>query len=269
MTSALGRGGRDTRSAVRADIADLIVACAVVVLYTILTVALLPVAEYPRALGAGALVLAGTAAVARMLGRGPIGWLGVYAVMAVAAVVLVFPTFPAMGGTQPVATPLGFLGTQAAVLLYGALRWQPRPAVATHVPLRRAWQFALMAALALSAIAAIPVLVVLVTEGARGILVLLVFPGYVIGMLGAATAVWLLQRIAHLATGCYLIGVLGGFCLYGAIGPAVDLFDRKPIDPHEIVVIASILGAMVGPAVALALGSTSERRSRHATTASD
>lgn len=68
------------------------------------------------------------------------------------------------------------------------------------------------------------------------------YPAYFIGLLFAATLYWLLQRISHLATGHYLIGFLGGICVYGAVAPVVELIENEPMSPGMMFVIALIAG---------------------------
>jgi hypothetical protein len=196
-------------------------------------------------------VFALTAGGARLLGRGAVAGFGVAAVAAGSAVVLASPTFPAMGGTVPAAIPLGFLGSQAAALLWVALRWTPR-ALSRPIRLREAWTFGGAAALVLCAIATIPLALVVLADGPSSP-VLRVYVAYVAGFLAAATLFWMLQRIAHLATGLYLIGVLGGACVYGAMAPILSLVEREPIRPGELLMIALLAGAFVGPAVAFGL----------------
>src|SRR5688500_7710968 len=104
---------------------DTRIAVALVAIYFILAAALLPRSEHARALGLGAVVFAAVAMIAGRLGRGPIPGLSIMAVAFVAAAFLWVPTFPAMGGTSRIAVPIGFLGMQAAALLYAALRWEP------------------------------------------------------------------------------------------------------------------------------------------------
>lgn len=227
------------------------VAYALAALYLALCAVLLPPAEYPRALGGGVAAFAAVLWMARAFGRGRIYGLGLLAVGVVSALVLVIPTFPAMGGTRLVAVPLGFLGMQATMLLWAARRWTPRAPAREHTPLRQAMEFAMFAGAGLSVFATIPIVLAL-RDGARGAAtMLLVYPGYFAGTMSAAIVYWLLQRLAHLAVGRYLIGVLGGICLYGAMAPIVWLSKGEPFDPGLMLFLASIPGGFVGPAVAL------------------
>jgi hypothetical protein len=232
---------------------DTAVAISVAVLYLVLALVLLPVGEYPRALGGGLVVFALVAAAAWRLGRGAIRGSSVLAVAFASAAVLVVPTFPAMGGRVRAAVPLGFLGMQAAMLLWASRRWTPRPPEA-RTPLRTAWAAGALAAALLGAVATIPILLMVFTGDADSTRVLLVYPGYFAGMLAAATAYWLLQRIAHLAVGRYLIGAVAGTCVYGAVAPVVVLLRGEPFDPAMMVAISAIAGGLLGPALALEWG---------------
>lgn len=229
---------------------DTRIATAVAALYLILCAALLPVGEYPRALGGGVAVFAVVAAAAWRLGRGVVHGMSVVGVAFASAAVLWVPTFPALGGRHPAAVPLGFLGVQAAMLIWVARRWVSRPPEA-HASLRSAWGFGAIAAALLSAIATIPILLALVTGQEDAARMLLVYPSYLAGMLAAATAYWLLQPIAHLAVGRYLVGAAAGTCVYGAVAPLVSLIRGEPFDLAEMVIVSAILGGLVGPAAAL------------------
>ena len=232
---------------------DARIAITAVALYTGLVLVYLPGEEYVRALGGAAVVFGGVTLLAHRMGRGTIPGLSVIGVAAVAVAVLVMPTLPAMGGRHPAAVPIGFIGVQAAIILWAALRWQPPPPrfVRARTSLGQAWFAGAIMALVLSLIAALLLGVGLLTGERYGAGALLVFPAYFVGMLGAATVYWLLQRLTHLAVGRYLIGVLGGICVYGAMGPVVAILDGNPVDPRFILVLASIIGGVVGPAIAL------------------
>lgn len=232
----------------RAIRTDGAIAGGVVALYLVLALALLPAGEYPRAVGVALLIFGLVAGAARLLGRGRVPGFSVMGIAMASAAVLAFPTFPAMGGTVPAAVPIGFLGSQAAALLWAALRWQPRPP-APRMKLLDAWVFGLVAAAVLSVIATIPIVIAVLAEGPSPAF-LLVYACYFVGFLGAATLHWLLQRVAHLATGLYLISMLAGTCVYGAVGPVVAMVEAEPISPLEMLTIGLIAGALVGPAVA-------------------
>lgn len=235
------------------DATDNRVAGAVVALYLVLAAALLPPAEHPRMLGGGLLVFGGVAALARWLGRGPLSPLSVLAVEIVSAIVLLMPTLPAMGGTHPAAVPIGFLGVQAAVLSWAALRWRRPPGAMPRTSLLAAWRHGFLMAVLLCAFATIPVLLAVSAGDAAPAGIVWLYPAYFAGMIGAATSYWLLQRIAHLATGRYLIGVLGGVCVYGAVMPLVAMVEPggEPLGTGTMLVLALAAGCLVGPAVAL------------------
>lgn len=230
----------DTRAAIGA-----------VALYILLVLFLLPVAEYGRALGGAALVFGGVTAIAVHFGRGPLPGMSVFAVAVVATAVLAMPTFPAMGGTVPAAVPLGFLGVQAAVLLWAALRWTPRQPSANPTRLRNAWGVGAVIAAGLSAIATIPVLLSLEDGGRAALPLLFVYPAYFGGMLGAATVFWALQRVSHLAVGRYVIGVLGGCLVYGAVAPIVALMQGESMELNTMAMVTLLCASYVGPAVTL------------------
>jgi len=226
---------------------------ALIALYAIAVLVAMPPREFVRPLGGGAVVFGVIARAAYTLGRRPIPGLSVLLVGFLSAIVLVFPTFPAMGGHTHVAIPIGFLGVQAAMLLWAAELWQPAPPISRPISLLRAWRFGALAAFGLSLLAIIPVLGAAAREDSPRIF--LILPAYFVGFLLAATAYALLQRIAHLATGRYLIGVVAGFCMYGAVGPVVSLVKHEPIDLRRLVIIAAIAGGVVGPAVSLSITS--------------
>lgn len=207
-----------------------------------------PVAAYPLTLGAGLAVFVSVVGIARAVGRGKIYGLIVIAVAIVSGLVLVGSAFAA---PHAAAVPLAVLGVQAAVLLWAAQRWPPRAPVKRRTPLREVWMAGVFAGAGLSAIATIPILIGFLADGWGAAPILLVYPGYFAGTLSAATVYWLLQRVAHLAVGRYLIGVLGGFCVYGAMAPIVLLLKGEPVDLGMMLFLSSVPGSLVGPAVAL------------------
>jgi hypothetical protein len=241
----------DTGARVPAFRVDNGIAAGVVAAYLALSLVLLPPGEYPRAIGGALLIFGLIAGAARLLGRGAVPDFSVLAVAVASAAVLAVPTFPAMGGTVPAAVPLGFLGSQAAALLWVTLRWEPR-APSRRVGLREAWSAGLMMSLFLCAIATIPILLGVLTEGFSSTM-LLVYVAYVAGFMAAATLFWALQRVTHLATGLYGLGILGGACVYGAMAPIMALVEREPLDSGEMLMIALLAGAFVGPAAAFGL----------------
>ncbi|HEX8452333.1 MAG TPA: hypothetical protein VF647_09570 [Longimicrobium sp.] len=224
------------------------VAISVAALYLVLSAVVLPLRAYPHALGVGLAVFVVVVLIARTVGPGKVHGMSVLAVAVGSAVVLVAPAFAAR---HAAAVPLAVLGVQATVLLWAASRWNPRPPAKKRTPLRDAWGVSLLAAAGLSAIATIPIAIGFLTDGWGAAPVLLVYPGYFAGTLTAATVYWLLQRVAHLAIRRYLIGVLGGFCVYGAMVPVVLLLKEEHFDVGMMFFLASIPGSIVGPAVAL------------------
>jgi hypothetical protein len=224
---------------------DTRIASAVAVLYLVLAAVLLPAGEYPRALGGGVVVFALVAAAAWRLGRGRVRGRSVFAVGVASSAALIVP---AMESTRPVAGALAFLGVQAAMLLWAACRWISRPPPDTRASLRSAWKAGVIAAAILCAVAAIPLVLELFLAGAERARVLSFYPGYFAGMLGTATVYWLLQRIAHLAVGRHLIGLLGGACVYGGLA-AVRTVSGEPFD----LAMTVLAGGLAGPAVAFML----------------
>jgi hypothetical protein len=228
--------------------------------YFLLAIAFLPHTEYVRALGSGLVVFAIVLVVAWKLGRRiQSGW-SVLVVGFVASAALCIPAFPAMGNTSGRAVPIGFLGAQAAVLLWIAFWWQGPREEPSHISFFAATRFGLLVAAGVSGTAAIPVLLLLLSGGESSWAILLVFPAYFVGFQSAAIVYWALQRIENLGVGRYLLGVLGGACVYGAIGPAVAIFDHKPIHVHDEFVEALILGALIGPTLALSSYEKSKAR---------
>lgn len=230
---------------------DFRLAVAGITAYFALTLLLLPVSEYLRAIGGAALIFGMVAVVARRLGRGSVPGLSVLGVAFAAFAILVMPTLPAMGGTVMRAIPLGFFGVQLAALFWAVLRWRPRSPATKRVPLVATLVGGAAAAVSLSILATIGILLGLL-HGLDAVPALaFVYVSYFVGALAAAIVYWLLQSIAHLATGRYLIGVLGGICFYGAIAPVVSVIDEKPMSPWMMLVVAAIAGGLVGPALAL------------------
>jgi hypothetical protein len=226
---------------------DTAAAVAAAALYLVLSAALLPVREYPRALGSGVVVFAAVAGLARRRGRGRVGGRSVLGVGFASMAVLVIP---AMGSAQPAAGPLGFLGVQAAMLLWAARRWISRPPPDTRSSLRSAWMAGVIGAAVLCAVAAIPILLELFLGEVGRARILLFYPSYFAGALAAATVYWLLQRMTHLAAGRHLIGLLGGICVLAALG-LVRMIGGEPFDLAATVAA----GGLIGPPIAFALTS--------------
>lgn len=227
------------------------IAGALVALYFALVFILLPASQYPRMVGGGLAVFAAVAGVAQVMGRGKVHGLSVLAIAFGSFALLVLPTIPA----PRVVLPVGFVGAQAAVLLWGARRWPPRPRAERRTSLAEAWKTGAFVAGGLSLIATIPIVFALMDGGGDGPFILLVYPGYLMGMLGAATVYWLLQGVEHLASGRYLMGLLGGFCCYGAIGPVVEIVNQAPFDLVAMLAVTAMCGGIAGPALALDTGS--------------
>lgn len=102
---------------------DTVIATLLVATYFLLVVFQLPSAEYVRAIGSAVVLFAAVAIAARVIPPGRVPPVSVLAVAFVAVAVLWMPTFPAMGGSTPAAVPIGFVGVQAAALLWAAIRW--------------------------------------------------------------------------------------------------------------------------------------------------
>jgi hypothetical protein len=224
---------------------DVATAGGIVLLYLLLAMALLP----PTAAVSGLVVFGVVAAVARAMRPGTLPGFSLMVVEFAAAVVLMLPTLAARGGTHPAAAPIGFLGAHAATMLWAALRWRPRPRGAM-LTFREAWVFGLGGAALLSVFVAIPIVIGLLIGHPEARPLLWVFPAYLAGFLAAATVFWVLQRIAHLATGRYLLSALAGACVYAAMGPVVTMMRGDPFDAWETLIIGLVLGGFVGPAVA-------------------
>jgi hypothetical protein len=230
---------------------DQIAAQVGVLLYLACAVFLLPPSEYFHAVGGGLLVFSAVVALSQFKGR---GWLPGGSVLVVgfaATAILVMPTLPAMGGTERRAIPIGFLGVQATILLWACMQWPYLRRPKDHVSLATALKYGFLFAAGLSVVASLPILLTLMSDAPSPRAILLTYPAYFAGFVSAAIIYWSLQRIAHLAFGRYLIGILGGMCVYGAVGPVVFLFQNEKIDIPMLVAIAAIAGGFVGPALAL------------------
>ena len=238
--------------------ADRVAAQTAVILYFVLAASLLPRSEYLHALGGGVLTFSAIILASGFFKRGWLPGLSVLAVGFISFAVLVMPTLPAMGGRVLRAIPIGFIGVQAAILLWAVLQWPYTLPPRSHVSLVSALKYGLFIATAISLVATLPILLTLFSDAPSSKTILLAYPAYFAGFLAAAIVYWSLQHVAHLAVGRYLIGVLGGTCVYGAVGPVVFLFRNEPIELPLLLAIAAIAGGFVGPA--LALDSTSQDR---------
>ena len=108
------------------------------------------------------------------------------AVAFVAAATLWMPTLPAMGSDSDRAVPIGFVGVQAAVLLWAAFWWQGPREESPHISLRYALRFGSLVAVGISGVAAIPVFLAFLTGDSSSWAILLVFPAYFAGFLSEA-----------------------------------------------------------------------------------
>lgn len=208
--------------------------------------------QYLRA-GLGAALLFGALIfVARLLDDRPIHGMEVLGVAFVTGAMLLFPEFPAEGGHSPAGLITGAFGTEAAVLLWAVYRWpEDQAAEEEKTSLSECLFWGAGMALFLSIIASIPILLAAASEVEGWTSMLLVYPGYFAGFLAAGLVYWLLQSISHYATGRYLVGVLCGSCVYGAVGPLLDMFDPGGMNTKDVIVAVVACGFLVGPAVAL------------------
>jgi hypothetical protein len=197
------------------------------------------------------LTFAAVILVSSFVKRGWLPGMSVLAVGFIAFAILVMPTLPAMGGRVLRAIPIGFIGVQAAILLWAVLQWPYTLPARSHVSLVTALQYGLFMAGGISLVATLPIVLTLFFNTRAPKAILVVYPAYFVGFLAAAVVYWSLQRIAYLAVGRYLIGVLGGTCVYGAVAPVVFLSRTEPIAFPVLIAIAAIAGGFVGPALAL------------------
>jgi drug/metabolite transporter (DMT)-like permease len=230
---------------------DRVAAETAVILYFGLAALLLPRSEYLHSLGGGILTFGAIILASWFVKRGWLPGLSVLAVGFISFAVLVMPTLPAMGGRVLRAIPIGFVGVQAAILLWAVLQWPYTLAPRSHVSFGTVLQYGLFMATGISLVATLPILLTFFSDAASPKTILLAYPGYFAGFLAAAIVYWSLQSVAHLAVGRYLIGALGGTCVYGAIAPVVFLFRNEPIEFPLLIAIAAITGGFIGPALAL------------------
>ena len=236
---------------------DRIVAAASIAVYVASVLALLPPSGYLRMLGGGAVVFAAVMAIAHVRrNRAVSGW-SVFAISIAAAAVLVVPGFPAMGGRDSPAVPVGLFGSQAAAVLWVTLRWSPEEPAKHRTSLKGALVYSVLGGMCLGLIATIPIVIAIITDRGIARSLLLVYPSYFFGTAAVAVTYWLLQTITHRPVGRYLLGVLGGFCMYASVGPVVDIVEGDPIDIRELLVSAAVCGLLVGPPVAMSLSNSS------------
>jgi hypothetical protein len=231
--------------------ADQIAAGSAVILYFVAALYFLPGSEYLHALGGGALTFGAVVLASAVFKRGWLPGLSVLAVGFISFAILVMPTLPAMGGTVMTAIPIGFIGVQAAILLWAVLQWPYTLPTRSHLSFVSALQYGLVAAAIVSAVATIPIVLMFLSAGPAPKAILLVYPAYFAGFLSGAIIYWSLQRFTYLAVGRYLIGFLAGACVYGAVGPVVSLFRNEPIEAPLLISMAAICGGFVGPALML------------------
>ena len=233
------------------------VAVSAVGAYFALTWACLPPSQYLRGLGGAALVFGAVALVAQVLGRGPVPAPSMLAVAVAAGAVLVFPTFSLVGAGAARAITFGFAGMEIAMLLWAVLRWRPRHRPHHGVRLGTALWMGTVGAAGFSGMATIPVVVILVlgavTRRPQLATILLIFAAYFVGFVSAGALYWVLQRVRHLASGRFVIGAVGGMCIYGAVAPVVLLFDGRPVDLKTVALMGVISGSLGGPAFALSV----------------
>jgi hypothetical protein len=230
---------------------DRAVAAAMAGVYVVAVVTFLPASTHVHMLAGGALYFVAVAALARVLGRLDTPAISIMLVSFAGIAVLLMPNFPAMGGRHVGGVPIGFLGSQAGALIWISMRWKADPGLKERVSLVEALLGGVFGALALSVVASIPIVLALLSGGASARSVLWVYPAYFAGTLAAALLYWILQGIAHRPVGRYLIGALGGFCLYAAMGPVVSVIEEDPLDLQEMAMIGIALGCLVGPAVVM------------------
>lgn len=231
---------------------DKMVAWGAVGVYFAGAILLLSPYQYLRAILAMALLFGTLVVIARILEEDPMTGMGVLVVAIISGAILLVPEFPAMGGHSRNGLITGAFGPEAAVLLWAAYRWNGDQATrGDPTPLGTCLLWGAGMAVFLSLVASIPIGLAVLGKVEGWKAMLMVYPGYFLGFMAAALVYWSLQSISHHSTGRYLIGVLCGICIYGAVGPIVELFDREAITAGESVVAAVVCGFLVGPAVAL------------------
>ncbi|NUQ21503.1 MAG: hypothetical protein HOQ09_11135 [Gemmatimonadaceae bacterium] len=224
-----------------------------IAVYAVLVLVILPASAYARMLGGAAILIAAAAVVAPWISKSSPPAMSMLIVSFAGIAVLVIPNFRAMGGENGPALPIGFLGSQAIALLWATLIRPGRARSLARVSLGDAFRFAMFGAAILSAIASIPIAWMLFHDAARALPFLLVYPAYFLGGFATAVIYWLFRGVAHRAVGPYVIGALGGTCMYTAVAPIVYLSQRQPIPVGEMLEIGIVCGFLVGPPVALSM----------------
>lgn len=232
-------------------------AVAAMTVFLALVVVLLPSAEYPRMLGGGAAVFAAIHAIAHVRRNQPESGWSVLAITVAAGAVLIVPGFPAMGGLDMASPMLGFLGTQAAVVHWITLRWSSEVPARRRTPLKTVAAYAMLAGLLLSLLATIPLVIGIISNPGFTSRALLIYPSYLVGTSTVAFTYWLLQGVAHRPVGRYLLGAIGGFCLYAAVAPVAEILEGDPIIIKEVLGAAVVCGFLVGPTVAMLIAGDS------------
>ncbi len=146
----------------------------------------------------------------------------------------------------------------------------------TRMPLRAGIKAGILFAVGFSAIAIVRVAVFLIETavlghghsthdlGDAGRLFAFVIPAYFVGNMVAGALFSLVSYIPFRMIRYTLTGFLCGTAIYGAVGVAIPLVDRKPLDWKEIETIAGIMGiawATLGFAMSI-LDWNRERRER-------
>lgn len=231
--------------------ADTVLASLAIAAFVLVVLTLLPPSDFLRMFAGAGILIAGVALVAWGTRHSPPASSSVLIVSFLGIAVLVMPGFRAMGGRNGLALPIGFFGSQGISLLWATLVWRPASRSRSRVSLRDTLRFALFGAVGLSVIASIPIVLMLLSNPTKTRPYLLVYPAYFLGALAAALIYWLFRKIAHRPIGQYVIGALGGTCMYTAVAPIVFLSKGEPVRVGELLSLGLVCGFLVGPPVAL------------------
>lgn len=226
---------------------DLRIVAAVIAAYAVASVILPRPGMAVYLLVAGLLFFAAVAAVATRA-RG--GGAAVLSMLMVSYAGLALLAAPALVGTDLPGVFIGCLGSQAGALLWMTLRSRPEPTPKPRSSFRKVAQFAVGCAALVGVLATIPISIMLLSGEPGARMMLWVYPAYLVGALAAAAVYWLLQGMAHRPAGRYLIGALGGFCVYGACAPLVAAVDPEATG-GVLLAIGIVCGVLVGPPVAM------------------
>jgi hypothetical protein len=162
--------------------------------------------------------------------------------------------------------PVRTMAAEALGILAIEATWAARcfpvfPPARPQSALRRARTgvlFGVLMAIGVSLIATVPLAAALLLAGAAEraevrAVAPLIYAAYLVGGVGAGLVVGLLRPLSRWPLGTMLLGVLGGICIYGAIGPVAELA-RPPISSiPEMIGIALACGLLAGPPAALGL----------------